>query len=849
MQVETSHSCCAAGDMLVEEDWSEKSCYPIEASMKRLINEEISKQPNTRQNAPSIVARLMGIDVLPVDTEYVVQPVDKKNGGIVTKHLRREKNERSSVDHFSSNSNSSRHMEIDSLHHSEERYVDSWSNGQKLGKPRPREHPQEEELQKFKKEFEAWQAARFKECSKFVEPGSDPGQLLARENINKYKMLVDANSVMSTSEKPVEGPVLKARSLETANLHQLEIFPAEQKESFSSRNKSVHRNYKNSIHYDQKMDASSAPTRIVVLKPGPDRIWDHEECWTSSSGTLDDRGSIEEFLEEVKERLKCELQGKTVKRGSVVRGSGVETPFNEKPSNTKQIARHLAKHVKDNVMQDLGINLLRSESTRSYRNEIQFNGPNSPEFINRDTRRFLSEKLRNVLKRGTHSFDVPLVVNGSSGSTLLDDEKIRLQEVRYTSQAGILPSHWEIVKDDQEMQARAFRHADDDGVLHTQSSPRNLIRSLSAPVSGTSFGKLLLEDRHILTGAHIRRKHESIDNVTTELKKQNKERFNIKEKVSNFRYSFALKGRLFGKKLQPVVESHDSEQDVVKDIMSGPTVVRNFGKRQIMENSTEVPPSPASVCSSAQEESWIPVDYLSPVSTPDVTPGEESTAPQVLEISSNLNELQRQLSQLKSNEAEDSTIEQEPSECTMVDLDDNVAAYLRDLLVASGLYEGSCDKFFSRWDPLAKPISNSVFEKVEETCKKLAKDNNQNGNREDNEKMVDHKMLYDLINEVLSTVLRPSEAMSRFTNKTISSSMLRPLRGRKLLDSVWKTIRVYLYPPDDKSYHSLDSLMTRNLQSTPWLSLMKDEVNSLGGEMEWMILGDLIKEIVNDIHL
>lgn len=31
------------------------------------------------------------------------------------------------------------------------------------------------------------------------------------------------------------------------------------------------------------------------------------------------------------------------------------------------------------------------------------------------------------------------------------------------------------------------------------------------------------------------------------------------------------------------------------------------------------------------------MDYLSPVSTPDVTPGEESTTPQVLEISSNLN--------------------------------------------------------------------------------------------------------------------------------------------------------------------------------------------------------------------
>lgn len=56
------------------------------------------------------------------------------------------------------------------------------------------------------------------------------------------------------------------------------------------------------------------------------------------------------------------------------------------------------------------------------------------------------------------------------------------------------------------------------------------------------------------------------------------------------------------------------------------------------ENSTEVPPSPASVCSSAQEEFWRPADYLSPVSTPDITLGEDDAMPQVFkEISSNLN--------------------------------------------------------------------------------------------------------------------------------------------------------------------------------------------------------------------
>lgn len=50
-----------------------------------------------------------------------------------------------------------------------------------------------------------------------------------------------------------------------------------------------------------------------------------------------------------------------------------------------------------------------------------------------------------------------------------------------------------------------------------------------------------------------------------------------------------------------------------------------------------MPPSPASVCSSVNEEFWRPGDYFSPASTPDVHPLDESDMPRVFrEISSNL---------------------------------------------------------------------------------------------------------------------------------------------------------------------------------------------------------------------
>ncbi|CAK7355562.1 unnamed protein product [Dovyalis caffra] len=848
LQVESSQSCCAAGDALdsyeVEENWSQKNCYPIEASMKRLINEEISQQSNAKKNAPSIVARLMGVEMLPLETKSAVQTIDNKKASIEkTKFSNREKNESRSAAHLSSNSNSYGQMELDSLYDGKERDADRWSKGQKLGKPTPREHPQEEELQKFKKEFEAWQASRFKECSEVVEHDSTPAQLLAQENISKKKLLLDVDSRIPAGEKHAElkGLTLKARSHERSGLryprHEMELLPAEQKDYFSARSRTVSRNIEHSlINDDEKLDNSSPPTRIVILKPGPDRICDYDETWTSSSGTFDDGGSIEDFLEEVKERLKRELQGKTQRRSSVVRGSGIETPFSERPSDPKQIAQHIAKQVRDSVTRDLGMNLLRSESTRSYRSEIQFNEPGSPDFINRDTRRFLSERLRNVLRRETH-LDDPVVISGISGSSLSEDEKARLKQVGDSLKAGNEPNYWEIMKDEHEMQTRSFRHGDENGALHRELSPRNLIRSLSAPVSGTSFGKLLLEDRHILTGAHIRRKHESLENVTLELKKRKKERFNIKEKVSNFRYSFTLRGRLFGKKIQSMMESQNAEQELVQDIMNGPT-----------ENSTEVPPSPASVCSSAQEEFWRATDYLSPLSTPDITMGEDDAVPQVFkEISSNLNELRRQLNQLGSIKPEETTIEHGRNEFILDALEDKAEAYIRDLLIASGLYDGSSDKCFSRWDPLAKPISNSVFEEVEKSSKKLLLTDNGTTARDDNEKKADHRMLFDLLNEALSTILGPPVIMSRFRRKVIGWSMQPRLHGRKLLDSVWEIVSEYLYPFNDKSPYSLDNMVSKYLGSTPWSGLIDDEVNDFGKEIECLIMEDLIEELFKDL--
>lgn len=233
------------------------------------------------------------------------------------------------------------------------------------------------------------------------------------------------------------------------------------------------------------------------------------------------------------------------------------------------------------------------------------------------------------------------------------------------------------------------------------------MRYLSAPVSGTPFGELLLEDHHVLTGAQIRRKLEIFTKFSMKTKKQNKETFSIREKVST------LAGKLFlHRRVKSTEEPHQNKNHLLRDITSGPTVLMNSFETN--ENSTEVPPSPASVCSSSHNEFWRPMDNSSQSSSTDVHQPEDCDMPCVFrEINSNLNELRKKLNQLECAEPEEDINEQLPSEVE-VDIENQDEAYINDLLVAAGLYDGSYNRSLSKWNPVGKPISNHVFEEVED---------------------------------------------------------------------------------------------------------------------------------------
>ncbi|XP_057448923.1 uncharacterized protein LOC130740356 isoform X2 [Lotus japonicus] len=851
LQVETSKSHRPEGELpyycQVEEDWSENSRYSNAGSMKKLINEELSKQSSNRQNAPSLVARLMGIEMMPLDSKSVAKSDKRINENMGKKFSNKGMSERGSVSWESSNFNSSSQMEFSSFYENTDGDGDGWSRS--FGEPRPREHLQEEELQKFKKEFEAYQAARFLECSEFAEIGSVSRQLLVQENPNKVKVAHNSSlqraATWNLSE--LDSYSLKKELPDSVGSEyhgdMVKLISSMQRKAFPSKSRTLSRDFEESLMKKSynRLDTSSSPPRIVILKPGLDSICSHEESWTSSSSDFQGKNSIEDFLEEVKERLKYELQGKTAKKDYVVRGSEIETLHNKKQSDPKLIARQIVKQARENVTRDADSNLVRSESTRSYKSEMQIDGQSFPEFISRDTRRFLSERLRNVVKSEIYDD----ISKGNSRSYALDNHKVRLKQ---TGDMMKCANEREISKEETQMKTGSFRHELDDNILlHRELSPRNLVRSLSAPVSrsGTSFGKLLLEDRHILSGGHIRRKLEAVETMSADVKKRKKDRFNIKERVSNLRYSLALRGKLLGKRIQSMVEPHGNEYcPLVRDVTSGPTVLMNCGERH--ENSTEVPPSPASVCSSVHEDFWRRTEYLSPISTPDVFSRDDIAGAHVFrDISSGLNELRRQLNQLESDGPEDFTMKQEPDESELVQLEDPAESYIRDLLVASGLYFGSWDKSLLRGDTFGKPIGNSVFEEVEESQKNLVKENDESSIKDQNK--IDHRILLDLLNEALSVVLGPTLTVSQFRRKLSNSSMLPPPRGKELLKLVWNIIGVSVYPPSDIAPCSLDSLVAQHLRSIPWSGLTNDEINVVEREIECLIINDLVEELTKDM--
>ncbi|XP_031476771.1 uncharacterized protein LOC116248242 [Nymphaea colorata] len=813
--------------------------------MKLLIDREISKEPEIKQCVPSVVARLMGLDKFPTDSKL---PTYEPNYGLgsgkatVTKELTvpREIN----------------HRKRDALFSRKKQKSHDSGTSSKLSKSLVGDHPQEQELQNFKKEFEAWQASKVWESSRGCGFDLRNGfwydqRAIAQESLNKEKLARYTDAKRNrTYEKPPEIGYYTPSRLETSVQPETDfqgnkssLYQGNQLETFSmwNGNRSIKYDRTHSVEYEEQQ-TSALPTKIVILKPGPERFDDCDESKSLSESAIEEEeeeGSIEDFLKEVKERLILGMRGNSVKH--IKQQNNEISSFCGRPTNPKEIAQKIAKQVRESVTRDMS--LLRSESMRSQNSDFQVGTPGSPELINRDARKFLSERLRNVLNGDT---DINMHKMAKEGPRTSIFQEGPLPIGPDFSEATKNVGHLNRMQDMAGLKARSFRHDLKNEIKfnHDDLSPRNLIRSMSAPVSGAAFGKLLLEDQPILTGAHIRRKQEMVDNVSTELRKKKKSRFNFKGTVSSLRYSLTLRGKLFSKRIQSVERGVD-EFGLTKTALTLtiPSLNRNLN---VQENSTEVPPSPASACSDGQEGLFSGLtNHTSPVSTLDVPFSEDlSVSDAFQEISSNLQDLKQQIDQLGVNETdvasqdgrEEDIIQLEAEE----ELEGGPEVYLRDVLGAAGIFEG-LDGIVSMWDSNSAPIRRWVFEDVEEAYRKKGKQR-QGSIQDPSNSSLERKLLFDLLNEALESKLSLLGSDVTLSKSLVGSTMMLP-SSKQLIDDVCATVNMSTHP-SFMGNETIQGITIKDFETTLWMRMMQGDVHSMGRDMEKIILNELVEEAV-----
>ncbi|EER95573.2 uncharacterized protein LOC8085683 isoform X2 [Sorghum bicolor] len=846
--------------------------------VKKLIQEDISFRTNEGQKRPGVIARLMGMESPPLNA--TTESISRSE--ITPRSLPRRDNpsEMISAKHVSfvqhNNRDSTKQapkQEIRAYGYGDERDVFGQMNkrSNEWSKPQPREHPQEEELQKFKKEFEAWQASRaweqstsFELESSFDDDDDDDSRCTdivpyRYQHHQNGKAASHGSKHMHTSNEDVHWRrSSKESSTSISGSRTFSLTTSADAAAACSTRLPFSRFY----HEEER--SSLSPTRIVILKPCPELSTDDiEESSLGSPELVKKENNMEAFLEEVKKRLKIELEGGVAsdekqadRRWSAAAGDII-------PADPKQIARSIANQIRENVTRDMHPALVRSESTRSYRSDLPFDGQGQMDYIGRDARRQLSDRLKNVLRRDTPDAETPFSFSHRRRATSTSfDEEPRPKPTRHEVAPPPPPRKGKVRSKEEKKRAvesdiRSFRYGSNNTPTTTTQpdsepvSPRNLMRSFSAPVSGTTFVKLLSEEPRVLTGARLQRKqegHGSSRPASSEERKGRKDAFSIRGKVSNLRQNLGLRAKLFGKKFHASDEPFPDDLPPFGTLVTAPSVLIHPGVLQ--ENSTEVPPSPASWCSSPPDE-MNRGGYPSPVSPLEASFSEHRShlRTEAKDMASTASEpgIMSEQVQAEEERAETSPVldEQEQDDGDMDATDGHpIKSFVRAVLVIAGMYgrrQNPGNAAMS--DCEAKPIPKWVLEEVVSSSSSAPVD--------DGAAAVDHRLLFDLVNEALPGAVRASTTLCAF-DKCYAMAPRRTPGGKTLLEALWKSMQVWLEPPSDSrtaSSASVDVLIGRDLSVSPWHGAFREDADALARDVEAEMLDELLDETVWDVLL
>ncbi|KAM3298383.1 hypothetical protein ACQJBY_040045 [Aegilops geniculata] len=179
--------------------------------------------------------------------------------------------------------------------------------------------------------------------------------------------------------------------------------------------------------------------------------------------------------------------------------------------------------------------------------------------------------------------------------------------------------------------------------------------------------------------------------------------------------------------------------------------------------------------------------------------------------------------------------------------DDPDTAYVREVLVAAGLFDDDDDAAVARTDSIV--ISEEVFEEVEDGYyyRRLRRRDDGAGEDEELGAADRRRLLFDLANEALQAVSRPSVSSSSPSclswwvvecNDGAPSSS-RP-RGRELEDEVWRHV----------ARATADGTAEREVGRSPWApEALCGDACAVGRKLERAIFDELVGDVVRQLFV
>lgn len=179
--------------------------------------------------------------------------------------------------------------------------------------------------------------------------------------------------------------------------------------------------------------------------------------------------------------------------------------------------------------------------------------------------------------------------------------------------------------------------------------------------------------------------------------------------------------------------------------------------------------------------------------------------------------------------------------------------YVRNLLVSAGFNNDNILET-TRWSHPSHPIDPQVFDQLEDYYNDAQENNpcmkTSNGSQGCKKpklalEVVNRKLLFDLVNEILGKKLKPF-LDSRPWIKPAKLSCRYMSTGKKLLQEVWDEIS-RSPEVDCKILEDVEALISKDMHSkTPWAPDNK-AIEKVGFEVEHLIFEDLLQEFVFDL--